>query len=572
MLERLDIRNFALIDRASLIVKPGFSVISGETGAGKSLLIGAIGAVMGARVGKDLVQTGADRAIVEAAFSQIKDKIPSDLWSELSVDEDDILILTREIEAGGRTWCRINGRLVSLSLLKQVSAHLMDIHGQNENQKLFNAASHKGLLDLFGGAAVESAVRDYRLFWEKRRSLKEKLGEFGVSSTERERDLDLLRYQVREIRTVAPRENEDRKLQKHRDLQEHAERVTANLSTVLNLLTGQGAEGGALAEISQAVSLIEKTTALQPAVGAAWETLSTCQDLLYEALSEIRGVAEETQYNPQLLDKIDARLDVLHRLKKKYGPEIDDVFEFARQAEEKIHLLEDSETQIQELGRQLAESETALRDRAVKLTVARAAAGERLSTEICRQLSALGMKDARFAVDLSENMPQIDGMDSVEFLLSPNKGEPLKALAKIASGGEAARIMLAIKLILATEDQTPLLIFDEVDAGVSGRTSELVGQKLLELSSHAQVFCVTHTAQIAALADHHMLIKKRHADQRTLTEIYELNEADRVQEVARLLSGETATTQAVELAVQLRAAKQATGAGHDRMSGMGGAQ
>ena len=272
---------------------------------------------------------------------------------------------------------------------------------------------------------------------------------------------------------------------------------------------------------------MEKTLDVQPAAAAAYETLATCQDLLHEALSELRRVSEAVEYNPQLLEKIDARLDVLHRLKKKYGPQLRDVLRFAAAAEERIRLLEDSEARIEALSEQLERTEGALAAAADRLTAARTAAGERLGQAICRELSTLGMKDARFVVRLPPKSFQADGAAAVEFLLSTNPGEPVRRLAKIASGGEAARIMLAIKLILAAEDETPLLIFDEVDAGISGQTAELVGQKLLELSRSAQVFCVTHTAQIAALADRHMLIEKESDGVRTVTDIRELDEEGR---------------------------------------------
>lgn len=555
MLVQLDIRNFALIDHVTLRTEPGLSVISGETGAGKSLLIGAIGAIMGNRVSKDLVQTGQERAQIEAVFINIRDRIPSELWLSLPDTDEDQLILAREIETSGRTVCRINGRLVSLSLLKEVASYLMDIHGQNENQKLFNPVSHAALLDLFGGAAVSAAFSVYQDFWKQRQALRKQLQSFGVSAAERERDLDLLRYQVDEIRHAAPREKEDKKLQKHRDLQANAERITGDLSTALDLLDGE-AEGGALGLVARAVSLCESVSQLQPAAQGAAETLATCQDLLHEAMSEIRVVAESVEYNPHLLEKIDARLDVLHKLKRKYGPELEDVIQFAAAAEEKIQLLEDSETMIQSLEAQLVACDEKLKEAAAHLRTTRQQAGVALSEAICRELADLGMPNVRFSVSLIPRAEQADGADEIEFLLSPNKGEPLKALAKIASGGEAARIMLAIKLILAGEDRTPLLVFDEVDAGISGRTSELVARKLLSLSHQAQVFCVTHTAQIAAMADQHMLIEKHDEEERTVTNIHQLDETGRLEEVARLLSGGTATEQATELAIQLRAAKE----------------
>ncbi|MGI6076825.1 MAG: DNA repair protein RecN [Fastidiosipilaceae bacterium] len=557
MLVRLEITNFALIEHVVLETKPGFTVITGETGAGKSLLIGAISAIIGARVNKELVKTGCDKARIEGCFTGVKHHFSPEIWQDLGLDADDegdqeMLILSREIEAGGRTWCRINGRIVTLSLFRKVGSVLADIHGQNENQALFDVSSHLPMLDLFGGPDLQKALSAWQEQWEAWRCTRQKLAKYGLTEAERSRELDLLQYQINEIRTVAPKKGEEIKLQKHRDLQIHAERISQDLAAAAGLLEG---ESGAniLDPLAEAIDHVTRiSTRLEKATPIA-EQMLTAQTLLTEAAGGIRDLEEQVEYNPALLEKIDVRLDKLTRIKKKYGQTIEEILTFAEEAEARVNELSQSEEHVAQLTVELAAQEKLLRKRGDELTSVRQAAGLRLAAGIGAELTELGMPGVKFEVAFAEQSPTESGLDAVEFLISTNPGEPLKPLVKIASGGEAARIMLAVKTVLAVADGTPLLIFDEVDAGISGRTSELVGAKLAQLGQLSQVFCVTHTAQIAAMADQQLMIAKQSDDQHTATYIYELNEVERIDEIARLLSGDQAAEYARELAGKLLA-------------------
>lgn len=585
MLIRLEITNFALIEHAVIDAAAGLSVITGETGAGKSLLIGAIGAITGARVSRELVQTGKDRARVEACFSDARSCLSPELLaaaglSDIDDSDDaaapesadgtaeadaagtgdaDLLILSREIEAGGRTWSRINGRLVPLSLFRSIGSRLADIHGQNENQALFDPATHAGLLDAFAAGSVDALLRTWRAYWRQGKDLERSLGQLGLTGAERAREMDLLQYQLNEIRSLDPKIGEEKKLQKHRDLQMHAERLSTAFSRMAELLGGGDEADDMLGRLGDLAGLADGVVPLLPQAVDAKTQILAAQDLLTDVRHAVERFQSQIEFNPQLLEKIEARLDRLSRLKRKYGDTIEAVLDFARQGEHRLMELMQNEERIEQLTADLGAVRKKLTDLGNQLTAARSAAGRQLSEEIGGQLTELGMPEAVFSVQLRPAAPGPNGADSIEFLLSANRGEPLKPLARMASGGEAARIMLAIKLILAAADRTPLLIFDEVDAGISGRISELVGRKLAQLSRLTQVFCVTHTAQIAAVADHQLMIEKQSGPHQTRTRIVELMPHQRIDAIARLLSGDQGGEKARELAGELLARRNCSG-------------
>lgn len=559
MLDRLEITNFALIEKARIEGDPGFSVITGETGAGKSLLIGAIGAITGSRVNKELVQTGCDRARVEARFTAVDELLPPELAADIGLDEEDdnSVILSREIEVAGRTTCRLNGRIVPLSLFREIGSRLADIHGQNENQKLFDPRAHGRLLDRFAWPEIGPVHEEWTRLWDEYRALRKELSGFGLTAAERERELDMLRYQVNEIAKLNPKPGEEAKLEKHQDMQIHAEQLMTSLNEVRSLISSDEDGANMAGMTARCISLMMDVARLMPQAEEALENLSTCQDLLREVSHAVDGYLSQVRYDPGLLDKINARLDRLQRLKKKYGPTLEEVLAYSEKTAERIEMLEQSETRLQELTERSEKLHERLLEQGARLTAIRAESGRRLAEKICAELADLGMAGVRFETGISPKQPAPDGMDEVEFLISTNPGEPLKALARIASGGEAARIMLAIKVIIADADKTPLLIFDEVDAGISGRTSELVGRKLHQLSEKAQVFCVTHTAQIAAMADRQLMIQKQPEGDKIRTSIRLLSEEERVDEVARLLSGDSAVERSRELATELLASRAA---------------
>ncbi len=551
MLIRIEINNFALIRHAVIEAGRGFSVVTGETGAGKSLLIGAISAITGGRVSKELVRTGSDKAVVEAVFDEYKSLFDPALLAEYGLGEEELLILSREIEAGGRTRCRLNGRLVPLTVFTLFGHRLADIHGQNKNQQLFNAATHLELLDRFAAAEIDPVKALWTRSWQHFLDLKKQLSGFGLTPAERNRELELLRYQVAEIRALDLQVGEVKRLNRQRSFLAQAETIRASLEEALYLLGGSDEEDGAADRAGRAATLLGDLKEDLPGAADLYDTLLTCQDLLNDATGEVDGLLALAEADPDKLGKIDRRLDQIYNLQRKYGEDEEAVLAFAAEAEARLHELENSEAKLADLTKQLSLAKKELKRTGTDLTVVRQKAGEELAAAIGRELQELGMAGVTFAVSCEPAKVSAAGLDKMEFLASTNTGEPLKPLAQIASGGEAARIMLAIKIILARADRTPVLVFDEVDAGISGRTSELVGRKLAGLGRLTQVFCVTHTAQIAALADRHYLIEKKPVDGRTETEIEELEAGGRVAEVARLLSGDNAPEASRQLAEAL---------------------
>ncbi len=556
MLQYLELTHFALLDK--IVFKPGaaLNILTGETGAGKSLLLDALGAVTGSRTTKEVIRSGFDQARVEAVFDYVPGSLPDDLtrdlFSEEELSQDDaVLILSREINRNGRSICRINGRIVPQNKLRETGACLLDIHGQHESQRIFQASTHLNILDRYGSDTLAPLLADYAQAYDRVLSLREKMKAYGGSEQERARQFDLLSYQLDEINSLKPRPNEDDLLQKKRMQLGGAERLETALAKVLSLL---GQDGGADNSIGESISALRQVEAYNDQLPDLLSRIETVQ----EELADVRGILDQIRdnldYRPELLEKIDARLDRLFRLKKKYGESIDEVLAFAESISEELTRLQEAE---EEMTRLSAEQELALIElekTGLALRKGRKKVAGTLSDAIGKELAELGMKHARFDtrfIDLPVTSARSNGMEQIEFLFSANLGEDLKPLARIASGGEAARIMLAIKLILAQAAPLQLLIFDEVDSGVSGETAALVGQKLMELARTSQVMCVTHTAQVAAMADTHFFLQKDVEDNKTVTSVVELDSKQHLTAVATLLSGATDHVTALKLAAAL---------------------
>lgn len=569
MLTRLEITDFALIEKAVLLPAEGLCIITGETGAGKSILIDAIGALTGTRINKDLVRFGQNKAVVEAVFSPIRAFLTQDLLTELDLDrseEDDEIILAREILSQGKSICRINGRMVAQSMLRQTAACLIDIHGQNDQQQIFQIDTHRLLLDRFAGQSVQPLLLAWYNLLQEWQSSATAIQDLGSDPAERARQLDLLHYQVDEIEQAGVRIDEEEKLQQRKKVLTALERIREGLSASCDLLDQE--EGHSVASLlGQTISALDFSSRHSQEIAQQRQQL----DLLLEQILTIRAglqdLLEHAQARPGEMEQIDERLDLFYRLKKKYGGNLSAIQAYLDKARARLDQLTEGET----LFERLQAAQDQLRQRLLslgdQLHQTRQAAATRLEKQIADELTDLGMKGVRFAVEISrldvaEGSPwPHEGLDRISFQISANPGEPMKPLARIASGGEASRVLLAIKKILAHADHIPVLIFDEIDTGVSGQTASQVADKLKQISESHQVFCITHMAQIAARADQHLLIEKHTDGQKTHTELTWLDLEGRRQELARLLAGPTGGETARRLADQLLAQSDRT----DRM-------
>ena len=555
MLSRLEIRDFALIDFAVFDINEGLTILTGETGAGKSIIIDAIGAITGNRINRDMIRRGCDAAVITAVFDVDQSRGGSFIMEEAGISPDtSTLIITREIYQNGKTYARVNGRVIPLTSLKDVTKNLLDIHGQHENQSIFKTEMQMDLLDRFGGEPLSQSIalyqKDMMPYNECIRSLKE----YIVDGTQKEQIMDILSFQTSEIKTIHPKINEDAELSERRKIIANVEKIRTALEESLFYLNGDTSMP-ALAAVTSAKNLLEHQLGAYDEYRTIPEDLTEIEYRLEDICERIRSSMEGILVEPGELERIDERQDKLFRLKKKYGGSIEAVLDFYRNAVQKLEFIRAGEERTQALLKEKESCYRNLQADAKKIYELRTATARILEDKICKELEELGMKGTKFSVDIlhQENPEQLpkNGFDQVEFLISPNIGEELKPLSRIASGGEASRIMLAIKTILAESDRIPLLIFDEIDTGISGRTAGLLGEKLLSISMNHQVLCVTHMAQIAAKASHHLLIEKNVINNETTTKARYLTEEQRVKEIARLLSGDENERKALDLAQEM---------------------
>jgi len=552
MLTELHITDFAIIDRLDLSLGPGFNVLTGETGAGKSIIVDAINALLGSKLGAEFVRSGAEVARVEGIFI-LPAGIDLAALADLGIEpEEGCLILSRELHRSGRSICRINGRLVPISLLQEVGQALVDIHGQSEHLSLLRPAQHVDFLDRYGGllelrSAVAIQVAALRAV---RRELQ------GLMADEREiaRRVDLLRYQIDEINAANLSPEEEADLLRERTLLQNAERIMALADTAYAALYA-GSEGQAAAVdlISQASMALAELQRLDPSLAEQASQVESLVWQLQDLAHFIRTYRDNVEYNPERLQQVEERLDLIHNLQRKYGSSIPEILAYRDKAVAELEAVTHSEERIAELKEQEAALLVRIGQLAWDLSQARQEAAARLATAIERELAELNMPRVRFQVDIrQEEDPQgvpgpgdkryafdSTGIDKVEFLISPNPGEPLKPLAKIASGGETSRLMLAMRSILSAADAVPTLIFDEIDQGIGGRSGHVVGEKLWGLTTRHQVICVTHLPQIAAFGDVHFSISKQIIGDRTVTRARCLSGDSRVVELAEMLGGAT---------------------------------
>ncbi len=554
MLQSLYLENIALIEKLGIELFPGFNVLTGETGAGKSIIIDAVNFVLGERTSRDLIRNGAARAKVEAVFNLNEGDAAFAALDALGIEYDgNELILSRELSAAGRNACRVNGTLVPVASLKSVSDTLVDIHGQHEHQALLDAENHISYLDAYCHAESLPIIEKIDAIVSRRNELMLKRNSGFSSQREREREMDMLRYQIEEIASANLEAGEEERLNAEKTVLLNAERIRTALETAHMALSG-AEEGSALSAIDTARRSMRDIAALNK----DYEALGDKIEELYYAAEDIsfvlRDTSENVESDMQRLEEIEQRLKLISDLKRKYGRTVEDVIDFGKDAGTKLNELENAEALAAELDAKLDRLKAEYNVAADELSKVRRAAGDRLKRDVLNELKDLGMAKAMFDVALSDasgGEPRKGGRETAEFMLSANPGEPLKPLEKVASGGELSRIMLCFKSIFADNDRVPTLIFDEIDTGISGRTAAVVGEKMLGIAKKHQVICVTHLAQIAALAEAHLMVRKYDDGKNTFVETRQLNEEEKVQRIAQMMDGESDSPSALTHAREL---------------------
>ncbi len=545
MLSQVNIRNIAVIERAELSLEDGLNILTGETGAGKSILIDAVLLALGARADYGLIRSGCASAQVEALFRMIPSAAQEMLREQGLDEEDDTLLVSREITSSSRSTCRVNGHIVTLSQLRYITESLMDIYGQHDQLSLLSPSMHGKILDAFGGdanAAALAAVRDTAAAYQESRTKMDTL--FGTDEQDRERTLDLLRYQIQEIEQAALRPGEEEELRARQKLLAESEKGKRILYGIGSALF-DGEDGApALERLQVSASELSRISDLSKDLESFYTELESVSLELEELQHVFPDLLSSFDYSEEEQEEIENRLTEIYALKRKYGQSYEEIRRYYDEICEKEHLLSTSQEQIRKLEEQMEKQYHAWEKAAEKLSAVRKADAVRLSKAIEKELADLGMSSARFhvqldPVDLSGSRVSANGMERPVFLLSANRGEELRSLEKVASGGEMSRIMLALKVITSDLDGIDCMIFDEIDAGISGSVSLMVARKLAEISRKRQVICITHTAQIAAMADNHYRIRKEERGEHTYTIVDALSEEESLEEISRLLGGES---------------------------------
>ncbi len=540
MLVELTIKNIALIESLRIEFAQGFNVLTGETGAGKSIVVDSINLALGGRADREMIRTGAERGMVQALFDVSGNPRAQAVLQELDIESDDGLIaIRRELSRSGRNICRVCDVVVPLATLKQLTATLMDIHGQHEHQALMNPAKHLDFLDAFGGEAHAAARDKVAALYAGRSHIAAELKRLMNDVSERERLVDVLTFQVQEISAAKLKPGEEQKLEKKLSVLENAEKIRQSVEGAYNLVyQGDGRAPSAQEALLQSADAMDRIGPLNERyaalAGRLRELYYGAQDVGYE----LQALLDDLDFEPDLLDKVAARLDTIKKLERKYGATVEEVIEFGAQAADRLNGIKGSDASMSALKKRYKEADNALREACAELTAIRRASAAQLSERICQQLKDLGMGKTRFEVRVEPlAKPTAAGMDGVEFMISPNPGEPLRPLASIASGGEISRVMLALKAISVDSEGVDAMIFDEIDTGVSGRMAQVVGEKMCLIAKTRQVLSVTHLPQIAALGDTHFLVEKVAGKDRTDTHVRLLDEEGRVRELSRLVGG-----------------------------------
>ena len=538
MLSSLQIENVAVIQKAEVHFQPGLNVLTGETGAGKSILIDSINAILGNRTSKDLVRTGAAKAVIRAAFEQVPDAVLDSL-EKAGYERSDALMLSREITAEGKSSCRINGMPATAAVLRELCGGLININGQHDSVGLLNPARHLGILDDYAQNDVQ--FQEYYALYRELVRIKRELDAMITDEAEKQRRIDLLSYQVQEIENAALTAGEEQTLESRRRVLANASTIRDRIAQCYALLSGGDEAAGAVDLLGEASNAASDAAQLDEALSGAAGQLTDLYYTAKDVAADLVGRLDAYETNDAELDEIEQRLDLLYKLKRKYGDTVEDVIAFGQKAREELQNIQTSQECYDHLQAEKRRLYAQAREKAEVLTQTRLRAFEELNKRISGTLDFLNMPGVRMTLRHTRGPLASHGQDGIEFYISTNLGEAPKPLAKIASGGELSRITLAIKNAMADKDAVPTVIYDEIDSGVSGKAASRIGEVLRQSAQGHQILCITHTAQIAALADCHLLIQKNVENDRTYTEIHPLDTEGRVEALARLISGDHVT-------------------------------
>lgn len=531
MLQLLHIENIAIIEQADIVFEAGFNALTGETGAGKSIVIDSLSAVLGQRTSRDLIRTGAQKAFVSACFTDVEPRIGEDL----GIEAEEELLLQREIHADGKNVCRVNGRPVTVTQLRTLGNRLLNIHGQHDGQQLLDEEQHQVYLDSFG--RTQMLLEDYRAKYEAFVSLRRRMQALQMDESEKARRVDTLRYQIDELERADLKAGEEEELLGRRNLLRHSEKFIAAVSESDVCLNGSDEQEGAANLIRQAQNALHGVKNLDSSFEDVFNRLESLYCEVYDLAYTIQDKRDHFDFSPHELDEVEGRLDQLYRLKKKYGPTVEDMLSYLEKCRKDLDEIAYADDTIRRLESEMKKAQKTALDAANVLSQARKAAAKELTQQILLELQQLDMGKIRFEVAFDSKDMDATGMDLIRFLMSANVGEELKPINKIASGGELARIMLAMKNVLSEQDHVGTMVFDEVDTGVSGRAAQRVAEKMARISRKKQVLCVTHLPQLAAMADNHFSVEKGEKDHRTYTKVQRLSRSQRRQELARLTGG-----------------------------------
>lgn len=554
MLSQLYIENIAVIEKASIDFQKGFNILTGETGAGKSIIIDSINAVLGGRVSREIVRNGAKMARVSALFTNIGTETLQKLEElGLSPGEEENLLLQREIRSEGKTVCRINGRPATVSMLREVGLTLLSILGQHESYELLSPEQHVEYIDSFGG--LNELKSQYSSAYHKLRSVKKEWDSLLMDEDQKARRMDLLRYQIEELEAGEIRLGEQEELAQQRTMFRNSEKIAESIAIAKNALDGDDESAGAVSSVGTAADSLEDAAQFLPSLTSTAQKLRDLEYNLQDCLAEVREAGESLEYDPARLEQVEERLDQLYRLSLKYGSTEEEMLEFLERSRKELRTIELSDERAQELSEEYERCKAEAIQLAKELSSKRRKAASELVSQVREELTFLDMPGVEFQVEQLRCPLNQWGCDKIQFLLSTNPGEPPRPMAKIASGGELSRIMLAIKTVLSGTDRIPTLIFDEIDTGISGSAARKVGLKLQQVSQNRQVLCVTHLAQIAALADAHFLISKQIRDQKTFTQVLPLDFEGRKREIARIMGGTEITPLLLQNAEEMLSGK-----------------
>lgn len=538
MLQELSIKNFAIIDTLQISFEQGMTVLTGETGAGKSIIIDAVGLLAGGRGSADFIRHGEDKTVIQGLFQMPESSQLASLMEEYGISyEPDQILLQRELSSSGKNVARVNGTIVTVSVLREIAAHLIDIHGQNEHQELMNPAKHLDLLDQFGDSELGRLIASYQDTYQTFIGVKQERDRLLLDEQQNIQRIDLLTFQISEIEGAnLQNDAEEEALIEERNLLANYQRILQGLTTLYNALEGE--DGNGLDQIGVGLGAIERIESLSPTYQDLTKRISEAYFQLQDVATTVRDEIDEMTYDEARLNEIEVRLELLKQLKRKYGSSIEEIKDYYEKISLELDMISNKESYLEKLATRYEAAEIDLYAKGRQLKTKRQKIAHNLETEIQEQLKALYMEKATFYVVFEEEeVIHPDGLNALEFYIAPNVGEPPKPLAKIASGGELSRMMLAMKAIFTQNQEITSIIFDEVDTGVSGRVAQAIANKIHLVSEHSQVLCITHLPQVAAIADNHFYIEKDVVEERTFTHVFKIVGKKRTNEVARMLAG-----------------------------------